>query len=47
MIERLHQVAKDEIDTQQMNSTKEEVMDGILESLVLLEKSMLIIKELF
>jgi len=47
MVERLNQVEKDEVDPQQSNSTKEEMMEGIQESLALLEKSMEIIKEIF
>jgi Ser/Thr protein kinase RdoA (MazF antagonist) len=47
MVERVHQVMKNEIDPLQMSSTKEEMNESIKESLVLLEKSLLIVKELF
>lgn len=47
MVERLNQVDKDEIDPEQMSSTRKEMMEGIQESLNLLEKSMEIIKEIF
>ncbi|MHA1124340.1 MAG: aminoglycoside phosphotransferase family protein [Candidatus Heimdallarchaeota archaeon] len=47
MVERLNQVEKDEIDTQQKASTKEGMMDSIQESLVLLEKSLKIVKTIF
>jgi len=47
MVERLNQVDKDEIDSLQMSSTKDEVMDSILESLLLLEKSLKKVKTIF